>query len=225
MSKKAVFIIKVLNALREDPGLFILRFISLFYKIYLRMKRTVKIGQDLILKGMPLIQTINGGRIIIGNNVTLYSSNRQYFANLCSPVKLLVDQPGAVINIGDNSRINGACIHATQNIFIGKNCLIAANTSIIDSDGHDLCLDKPDKRFNSSGISKPIIIEDFVWIGLNCVITKGVTIGYGSVIGANSVVKSDIPSHSLAAGNPARVIRGIKNEQRAEDCLTENSTT
>ena len=54
--------------------------------------------------------------------------------------------------------------------------------------------------------SAPVIIGDFCWIGSNVVIMKGVTIGDGSVIAANSVVTSNIPPHSLASGNPAQVV-------------------
>lgn len=56
---------------------------------------------------------------------------------------------------------------------------------------------------------KPIVIEHDCWIASNVVICGGVRIGHGSVIGAGSVVTRDIPPHSLAAGNPARVIRPI----------------
>ena len=55
--------------------------------------------------------------------------------------------------------------------------------------------------------SKPIVIEDNVWIGVNVLILKGVTIGHGSVIAAGSIVTRDIPCNCLAAGIPAKVIR------------------
>jgi acetyltransferase-like isoleucine patch superfamily enzyme len=53
----------------------------------------------------------------------------------------------------------------------------------------------------------PIIIGDNVWIGMNCIILKGVTIGDGAIIAAGSVVNKDIPPRALAAGAPARVIK------------------
>jgi acetyltransferase-like isoleucine patch superfamily enzyme len=54
---------------------------------------------------------------------------------------------------------------------------------------------------------KPIEIGNNVWIGMHAVITAGVTIGDNVIIGANSVVTKDIPSDSIAAGNPCRVIK------------------
>jgi acetyltransferase-like isoleucine patch superfamily enzyme len=56
-------------------------------------------------------------------------------------------------------------------------------------------------------VTKQITIEDNVWIGANCVVTAGVTIGKHAVIGAGSVVTKDVPAYTVAAGNPARVIK------------------
>ncbi|PWK78788.1 acetyltransferase-like isoleucine patch superfamily enzyme [Mucilaginibacter oryzae] len=55
--------------------------------------------------------------------------------------------------------------------------------------------------------TKQITIDDNVWIGANCTVTAGVTIGKHSVIGAGSVVTRDIPPYSVAVGNPAKVIK------------------
>ena len=57
------------------------------------------------------------------------------------------------------------------------------------------------------GISSPIVIEDDVFIGVNCIILKGVTIGARSIIAAGSVVTKSIPADCIAGGNPAKVIR------------------
>lgn len=56
-------------------------------------------------------------------------------------------------------------------------------------------------------ICKPIVISDRVWIGANCVITAGVTLGKHSIIGAGSIVTKDIPDYSVAVGNPAKVVK------------------
>jgi acetyltransferase-like isoleucine patch superfamily enzyme len=54
------------------------------------------------------------------------------------------------------------------------------------------------------------MIEDKVWIGMDALILKGVTIGEGSVVAARSVVTKDVPPYSLVAGNPARVVKSLK---------------
>lgn len=59
-----------------------------------------------------------------------------------------------------------------------------------------------------------ITIEDNVWVGANCTITAGITIGRHSVIGAGSVVTKDIPSYSVAVGNPAKVIKYYDDSEK-----------
>ena len=77
---------------------------------------------------------------------------------------------------------------------------------IYDSDFHDLA---PKTRHESSGASKPVFIGDNVWIGSRAIILKGVEIGDNAVVAAMSVVTRSVPSNSLAAGNPARVVREL----------------
>ena len=62
--------------------------------------------------------------------------------------------------------------------------------------------------------SKPITIEDNVWIGENAVILKGVQIGRGSIIACNAVVTKDVPPYTIAAGNPARIVKDIPHEDQ-----------
>jgi maltose O-acetyltransferase len=75
----------------------------------------------------------------------------------------------------------------------------------MDNDFHRL---EPERR-NERPESKPIVLEDNVWLGGRVIVLAGVTIGEDSVIGAGSVVTSDIPPKVIAAGVPARVIRGL----------------
>lgn len=168
--------------------------------------RIVKQGK-VTLRGRPLIDIREGARLVIGKNVTFTSRNRGYHINLHSPVKLFADRPGAEIVVGDNSRIHGSCLHASKSIVIGRNCLVAANCQIIDESGHSLSFPDVENRINTRGISRPVVIEDNVWIGANSLILPGVTIGYGSVVAAGSVVTKSIPPMVVAGGNPARVIK------------------
>jgi len=78
----------------------------------------------------------------------------------------------------------------------------------MDTDFHPL--DAALRRLEPSrGATRPVVIEDDVFIGVNCLILKGVTIRRGSVIGAGSVVTGSVPPHVVAAGNPARVVREL----------------
>lgn len=109
------------------------------------------------------------------------------------------------IAIGERVFVGNGCeFNCSTRIIIGNDCLIASNTTFVDT-GHEIN--------NHSLINKQpcvfeeILVEDDVWIGTHCVILKGVTIGKGSVIGAGSVVNKPIPAYQIWAGSPARFIR------------------
>lgn len=177
------------------------------YKIWISSRHNIEIKERLTIKGLPLIDIRKGSRLYIGAGVTLNSKNRDYHINLHSPVKLFAEGEGAEIIIGDKTRIHGTCIHAFKSVIIGKGCLIAGNCQIIDGNGHDLSFSNVENRINTKGISRPVLIEDYVWIGANSIVLPGVTIGRGSVIAANSVVVRDIPPMVVAGGNPAVIIK------------------
>jgi acetyltransferase-like isoleucine patch superfamily enzyme len=86
-------------------------------------------------------------------------------------------------------------------VTIGNNVIIGAFCTLIDNDFHN-----PDPNKRKTIVAKPIVIEDNVFLGFNCFVLKGVTIGKNSVIGANSVVISNIPPNSFAMGNPCKII-------------------
>lgn len=156
--------------------------------------------------GRPLIDIRNGSRLILGDGVLLNSRNRGYHVNMYGPVKLFADRPGAIISIGNMTRIHGSCIHAWRSVQIGQRCLIAANCQILDSNGHDCCFGNVTQRIHTSGSARPVAIEDDVWVGANSMVLPGVTIGRGSIIAAGSVVVGDVPPMAIARGNPATVV-------------------
>ena len=182
----------------------------LWRKLYLHRLRScdnILLEGAVILKGKPQIDIRPGSRLELGDNVTFRSTDVGYHVSLYSSVKLFADREGALIRIGANSRINGSCIHAQESVCIGKNCLIAANCHIFDGNGHALSFPDVENRIHTTGDTKAVVIEDNVWIGIGCVVLPGVTIGNGSVIGANSVVARDIPPMTVASGNPAVVVK------------------
>ena len=107
--------------------------------------------------------------------------------------------------------INYNCVILdTSPVHIGENAFIAPGVCIACA-GHSI---DPAQRAEGISTSKPITLEKDVWIGANAVICGGVTIGEGSVIGAGSVVTKDIPPMVVAAGNPCRVIRSVREEDK-----------
>lgn len=109
------------------------------------------------------------------------------------------------IKIGSNVKIGqNTIIYASKNggVEIGDNSIIAAQTYIIDSNhltraGANIC----DQELTSL----PVLIGEDVWIGAQCMIIRGASIGNGCVIGAHSVVNKSIPSGKIAYGTPASV--------------------
>lgn len=119
------------------------------------------------------------------------------------------------VNIGKNCGF-GDYIHLTciNKIVIGNNVLTGRWVTITDNSHGKTDLEGLNeipikRRLYSKG---PVIIGDRVWIGDKATILPGVKIGEGAVIAANSVVTKDIPSYSVVAGNPAKIIKVVKNE-------------
>lgn len=169
----------------------------------------IKFGKKCSFYGMPVIIQKNKGSIVIGQNVTINSSFTSNFIGLYQR-SVIIARDGGRIVIGDNTGLSGATIYARNLIKIGKGTLIGANTKILDNDFHPVDPELRRINPNDSIKSKPVVIGDNVFIGCNTIILKGVTIGDNSVIGAGSVITCDIPAASLAAGNPARIIRSLQ---------------
>jgi acetyltransferase-like isoleucine patch superfamily enzyme len=168
----------------------------------------VAYGRGWRLYGCPVIHRCAGSTIAIGDNVEMRSGFSTNPLGVNHPVLLTTWSPGSFIRIGDDVGISGGSICATAGITIGDGVLIGANTVIVDSDFHPLASGQ--RRYAREGIgSAPIVVEDNVFIGMNCTILKGVTIGRNAVVGAGSVVSGDLPPYSVAAGNPARVVREL----------------
>jgi len=113
--------------------------------------------------------------------------------------------------IGNSVQINDRChIAAIDSVSIGDNVLIASNVFITDHDHGDTSLDSlilaPAHRPLTSS---PVVVENNVWIGQNVVILKGVTIGESSIIAAGAVVTRNVPSFSIVAGVPAKILKQV----------------
>jgi acetyltransferase-like isoleucine patch superfamily enzyme len=124
-------------------------------------------------------------------------------------------------SVGDFTLLNGALIMAEELIEIGSHCLVSWNVGIADSDFHPLA---PAQRIIDAHAlapffknrpprpeirTAPVIISDNVWIGMNAVILKGVTIGEHSVVAAGAVVTKSVPANVVVAGNPAVITKHL----------------
>ena len=164
----------------------------LLAKWYLR--KCTSTGQLVSVNQKPLI--VNAGAIHLGDEVRIWSN--------INKTKIFVDK-GATLTVGKNTRINGAHISVSDRIEIGSNVQIAPYCIFIDNDYH-----KIDDHFSDEGTKSPIIIKDWAWITMNCMIMKGVTIGEGAVIAAGAVVTKDVAPYTLVGGVPAKLIRKLE---------------
>ncbi len=157
--------------------------------------------------GVPRIEMTASRQIEIGKNNIFRSSGISNPVGICHPVYLATRGEGH-IKIGDGCGLSGVSVVSFSSVTIGDRVQIGANTAIVDTDFHPL--DGAARALpRSTGKSAPVSIADDVFIGMNALILKGVSIGRNSVIGAGSVVTRDIPSGVVAAGNPAQVIRKL----------------
>lgn len=123
------------------------------------------------------------------------------------------------VTVGDFTLLNGALVMCEDKIDIGSHCLISWNVGIADSDFHPL---EPAQRIMDAHALAPyfekrpprpklktasVKISDNVWIGMNAVILKGVTVGENSVVAAGAVVTKSVEANVVVAGNPAQVVR------------------
>lgn len=109
------------------------------------------------------------------------------------------------LEVGSRTIFGHTCtIAAKQDIRIGSNVLVAELVSIRDHDHRFDDLEVPIR--DQGSVCAPVIIEDGVWLGSRVVVTRGVRIGAGTIVGAGAVVTKDLPPLSIAVGVPARVI-------------------
>jgi acetyltransferase-like isoleucine patch superfamily enzyme len=134
--------------------------------------------------------------------------------------------PQGRVSLGEYALVHGARIICDSAIEIGDYCLISWNVVLMDT--YRVPLDPAERRrelslaplhtprhLNSAAPAKPIRIGRNVWIGFDSCILPGVSIGEGSVVGARSVVKDDVEPFTIVAGNPARVIRRLNEEENS----------
>ena len=120
---------------------------------------------------------------------------------------------GASLTLGSGYMNHDCVVDCFDSISIGHNVVISERVVLRDSDNHRIkSIDGAEDNIGAHDIAiqsntKPIEIKDNVWIGMNVIVLKGVTIGEGSIVAAGSLVIKDVPPHSLVAGVPAKVIK------------------
>jgi NDP-sugar pyrophosphorylase family protein len=145
-------------------------------------------------------RVLGAAKISIGSKVLIGAGSW-----LIVPVE---DAPTPALVIHDRVRMNQTSISAVRSVVIEEAVAIARGCYISD---HSHSFDEPGVPVRDQPIGRiaPVRICRGAWLGQNVVVLPGVTIGAGAVIGANSVVRTDVPPHTVAAGSPARVLRQL----------------
>lgn len=166
----------------------------------------VKIGKNALFFKFSTFFMQDGSSIEIGDNCQFRSGVVTNLFGLNHRCVISTHRKGARIKIGNGSGLSGATIGCASSIELGNDVMVGANSVITDFDWHSL---DPYHRNDGEIVSRPVYIGDRAWIGANCLILKGVTIGENTVVGAGSVVSSSLPANMICAGNPCKPIKPL----------------
>jgi len=170
---------------------------NFFYRHPLFQARCATFGEGVVIDRLPFVtghvQIHIGNNVYLGGRLTIVSGR-------------MVDNP--VLILKDRAEIGwNTTIAVNREVIIEEHARVSFDCRISDSDGHPR---EADLRAQNQPVHpkdiRPVRICKHAWVGNGSYIMKGVTIGEGAVIGANSVVISDIPPYTLAMGNPAEVL-------------------
>ena len=193
-----------------------------------------------IFKKKKKIKKIPNSVSVGENSVLLPNTSFRFNVNSKNPIKIgnncmlncdfIFETEKGEIEIGDRTFINGGTsLISRSKIKIGDDVTIAWGCTLYDHNSHSLDWQERQKDLEqqlndyNNGLnfiknknwetvkSRPITIEDKVWIGFDCTILNGVTIGEGAIVGAKSVVRENVEPYTIVAGNPAVVIKKLKH--------------
>ena len=182
--------------------------------------KKLEVGSGSITDGLSVqFRKSNGNsKMIIGNDSAVLG----YF---------VFEIENGRIEIGNRSYIGGGMFICIEKISIGDDVLVSWGCTFMDNNAHSLLASerKNDVQIYINSVKSinkdfsrnwgqvkmaPIIIKNKAWIGFNCIILKGVTIGEGAIVAAGSVVTSDVPDYAIYGGNPAKLIRMLREDER-----------
>lgn len=160
-----------------------------------------EIGRGAVIGPRVRLDPGAGGHVVLGEKVWFAADTEI--------------ETGTMVRIGGGTTVQRRC-SINGSTRIGRGCILAPNV-FVSSGTHPfrayphLPIREQEKRLaaaplRAAGLDKPVWIQDDCWLGVNSVICPGVTVGKGSIVGANAVVTRDVPPYTVVAGSPARVI-------------------
>ena len=198
---------------------------SIFNKFFYNPKQFANKNKDLIniSESTKLTKTCRFDVRKKGNSVRINIGRNNILG-----CRFILESNLGYIEVGDNCFINGDTkLISRSSIKVGNYVTMAWGITIYDHDSHSLNFQDRRDDINQQFIdydsgefiknknwdsvkSKPIVIEDDVWIGMHATILKGVIIGKGAIIGAHSVVTKNVPPFTVVAGNPAKIVKHLE---------------
>lgn len=184
-----------------------------FYNKAFFLFKGVKCGKGFESQGSIFVS--NKGKIDIADNVRINSSPTSNPIGVGTRMYFQVLKDG-MVSIGSGTRISNSAITCSERVQIGKNVRIGAGCKIYDTDFHSLnYIARTTSPEQCATVKhKPVVIEDYAFIGAGSYILKGSKVGFASVIGAGSVVCGVVPPFTIWAGNPAKFIRELRTDER-----------
>ncbi|ELG8494751.1 acyltransferase [Campylobacter upsaliensis] len=173
----------------------------------------IKVSGKFKIHSATIFHSMNGGKICIADNVHLGYYPSPLFFNACNHIDVRGGGGNTMISIDSGTFINNnfSLVAYREGIHIGRNCFIGTNFQAMSSDFHGLTIkNRNDEKYIQSASVK---IGDNCFIGNNVIVLKGVKLGSGCVVGSGSVVTKSFGANLIIAGNPARLIKEIKQEE------------
>lgn len=173
------------------------------------LKKSALIGKSLKIKTPIIVNHRRKTQLTIGD-YTILRKNKFF----CFGKGKL--QIGKYCYFGDETQVD-----ASKEVKIGNYCMFSNRIIVQDHTGHPISPKKRRKQLvdlqkTSTDVYdtkiKKVIIKDDVWVGMEAIILKGVTIGKGSIVAARAVVTKNVPPYSIVAGNPAKIVKKIKKD-------------
>lgn len=157
--------------------------------------------------GVPLMDINSSAICQFGSNLIMVNSAKYSTLGKSNRCKFVVSAEATLL-IGTKVGMSNTTIVATKSVKIGNNVMIGGGVTIVDTDFHSLNpLHWHTNADLENMVSLPVEIKDNIFIGMDSIILKGVTIGNNVVIAAGTVVTKNIPDNEIWGGNPAQFIR------------------